>query len=66
VLVDALIVRSVLVPALMILIGDANWKIPTWLDRTLPRLNVEGRAAREAPAERGGGETPGTPEPVAG
>jgi len=39
---DALIVRSALVPALMTLTGDANWKVPGFLDRILPRLNVEG------------------------
>ena len=47
VLLDALIVRSVLVPALMILFGDANWRVPSWLNRALPRLNVEGEGARE-------------------
>src|SRR5205823_3794085 len=50
VLLDALIVRSVLVPGLMLLLGEANWKLPAWLDRVLPHLNVEGRAAREAAA----------------
>ncbi len=53
VLIDALVVRSVLVPALMILLGDANWKIPSWLNDALPRLNVEGRSARHGPAESG-------------
>jgi RND superfamily putative drug exporter len=38
ILVDATIVRMVLVPALMQLIGKANWWIPPWLDRLLPRL----------------------------
>ncbi len=58
VLLDAVIVRSVLVPALMTLLGDANWKIPAWLDRLLPHLRVEGAAAtaptepRRAPSER--------------
>ena len=47
VLLDALIVRSVLVPALMIVFGDANWRVPSWLNRALPRLNVEGQGARE-------------------
>jgi RND superfamily putative drug exporter len=42
VLLDALIVRSVLVPALTIVFGKANWWIPAWLDRILPHLNVEG------------------------
>jgi RND superfamily putative drug exporter len=39
---DALIVRSVLVPGLMLLSGKANWWLPRGLDRVLPRLNVEG------------------------
>ncbi len=63
VLLDALIVRSVLVPALMIVLGDSNWKIPSWLDRTLPRLNVEGRAARDASAPDR--STGAEPEPAA-
>ena len=37
ILVDATIVRMVLVPALMQLLGKANWWIPAWLDRLLPR-----------------------------
>jgi RND superfamily putative drug exporter len=41
VLLDALVVRSVLVPALMLLAGDANWWLPRRLDRVLPRLTVE-------------------------
>jgi putative drug exporter of the RND superfamily len=41
ILVDATIVRMVLVPALMQLIGKANWWIPPWLDRLLPRLAPE-------------------------
>ncbi|MFN8103628.1 MAG: MMPL family transporter [Acidimicrobiia bacterium] len=40
--VDATIVRVVLVPATMALLGDANWWIPRWLDRVLPRIDVEG------------------------
>jgi putative drug exporter of the RND superfamily len=50
VLLDAAIVRSVLVPAVMITLGELNWKLPHFLDRRLPRLEVEGRAAREAAA----------------
>ena len=62
VLIDALVVRSVLVPALMILLGDANWKIPSWLNNALPRLNVEGRSARHGPAA----ERATAPEAAAG
>jgi RND superfamily putative drug exporter len=41
VLVDALLIRSLLVPALMHIIGPANWALPGWLNRVLPRLAVE-------------------------
>jgi len=53
VLVDALVIRSLLLPALMHLIGPANWALPGWLDRILPRLATETRA--EAPAVDGVG-----------
>lgn len=42
VLLDATIVRSILVPASMRLLGDLNWYLPSWL-RWLPELHVEGR-----------------------
>jgi RND superfamily putative drug exporter len=42
VIIDATIVRMVLVPATMELLGDWNWWLPKWLDRILPRVNVEG------------------------
>jgi RND superfamily putative drug exporter len=42
VLVDATIVRLILVPATMELLGDRNWWLPGWLDRVLPRIHVEG------------------------
>jgi RND superfamily putative drug exporter len=42
VLIDATIVRMVLVPATMELLGDRNWWLPFWLDRLLPHINVEG------------------------
>jgi putative drug exporter of the RND superfamily len=42
VLLDATIVRMLLVPATMELLGDRNWWIPKWLDRIIPRINVEG------------------------
>jgi RND superfamily putative drug exporter len=41
VLLDAFILRTVLVPAVMHLLGDANWRLPRWLDRVLPRVAVE-------------------------
>jgi RND superfamily putative drug exporter len=42
--VDATVVRLILVPATMELLGDANWWLPGWLDRILPHINVEGPA----------------------
>ena len=44
ILFDATIVRLVLVPATMELLGDRNWWLPRWLDRILPNLDVEGPA----------------------
>jgi RND superfamily putative drug exporter len=45
VLIDALVIRGLLVPALMHLIGPANWTLPAWLDRRLPQLAVEAPSA---------------------
>jgi putative drug exporter of the RND superfamily len=50
VLVDALLIRSLLVPALMHLIGRANWALPRSLDRLLPRLAIEGAEVAPEPA----------------
>jgi RND superfamily putative drug exporter len=41
ILVDATLVRMVLVPAAMVLLGDANWWLPRGLDRILPRVDLE-------------------------
>ena len=74
VLLDATLVRLVLVPATMELLGDRNWWLPRWLDRVLPVVHVEaergGRRrdrARAARARTGGLTLTrlGTPEPVA-
>ena len=43
VLIDATIVRMVLVPATMELLGDRNWWLPKWLGRILPKISVEGQ-----------------------
>lgn len=47
--VDATIVRIVLVPATMKLLGDANWWLPGWLDRRLPRVDIDGETGLPAP-----------------
>jgi len=53
VFLDATLVRLVLVPATMKLLGDANWWLPAWLDRLLPKWDLEGAGdnlpAREEP-----------------
>jgi RND superfamily putative drug exporter len=41
--VDATVVRMLLVPATMELLGDRNWWIPKWIDRLLPNIDVEGQ-----------------------
>ncbi len=50
VLLDATLVRMLLVPAAMELLGDKNWWLPGWLDRILPSLNVEGPTDQPDPA----------------
>jgi RND superfamily putative drug exporter len=51
ILFDATIVRMLLVPATMELLGDRNWWLPKWLDRLLPNLDVEGHASDAAPID---------------
>ena len=48
VFLDATIVRLILVPATMELLGDWNWWIPKWLDRILPRIHIEGHPDLDA------------------
>jgi putative drug exporter of the RND superfamily len=57
VFIDAVIIRSVLVPAVMQLLGARAWWFPGWLDRILPRLHVE----PEEGAQRGGVQPTGEP-----
>jgi RND superfamily putative drug exporter len=58
--IDATLIRMVIVPSTMELLGDANWWLPAWLDRILPHLDVEGPALEsiEPPPQ------PPAPEPV--
>jgi putative drug exporter of the RND superfamily len=41
IVIDAFIIRTVLVPSVMHIAGRANWWLPAWLDRLLPHVNVE-------------------------
>ena len=54
IIIDATLVRMVLVPATMSLLGSANWWLPKWLDKRLPRFDFEGHDQ----------ETPGAPESI--
>ncbi|MBO0748031.1 MAG: MMPL family transporter, partial [Acidimicrobiaceae bacterium] len=49
---DAFVIRTVLVPSLMHTFGRWNWWLPGWLDRLLPRFNVEGEALPPEPPAR--------------
>jgi RND superfamily putative drug exporter len=61
VILDATVVRCLLVPSLMILMGKINWYMPAWLDRAVPHVSIEGA---EFFAERDAEARP-APEPVA-
>ena len=61
VLVDATIVRMLLVPSIMEILGDANWWFPKWLG-FLPRLDIEG--GDTSPSTPDAPDAPGTPERV--
>jgi RND superfamily putative drug exporter len=70
VFLDALLVRSVIVPGLMIPIGDRTWALPAWLNRALPHINVEGEGPQDSgpvsapPAPRLPPEPEPTPSPA--
>jgi putative drug exporter of the RND superfamily len=46
VFLDALVVRCVMLPAVLELLGPLTWKLPRWIDRRLPHFNIEGSSAR--------------------
>jgi RND superfamily putative drug exporter len=50
--IDATVVRLLLVPAVMHVLGRANWWMPAWLSRRLPQLHVEGRPEIHLPGQR--------------
>ena len=65
VLLDAVLIRMTLTPALMHLLGDRAWYLPRWLDRMLPDLDVEGvRLAERLDSGALGSVTPAPPTPV--
>jgi RND superfamily putative drug exporter len=71
ILIDVLVVRMVVAPAVMTLLGDRAWTLPAWLDRVLPRISLEGDLHdEERPPEPSGrdrkGSAPGRPAEGAG
>jgi putative drug exporter of the RND superfamily len=50
ILIDVLVVRMVVAPAVMALLGDRAWGLPGWLDRLLPHISLEGEE-QQRPAE---------------
>jgi RND superfamily putative drug exporter len=53
--VDAFVVRMTVVPAVMVLLGERAWWLPRWLDRVVPRIDIEGDSlgrSQSAPALR--------------
>jgi RND superfamily putative drug exporter len=67
VFVDATVVRTVLVPAAMRLMGRLNWWMPRWLDRALPRIHLEEddeRSGVDAPESGSDGRHPADPVPA--
>ncbi|MFC3997648.1 MMPL family transporter [Nocardiopsis sediminis] len=65
VLLDAFVVRMLLIPALMRLAGDAAWWLPRWLDRILPDVDVEGSALERRHLHAKDGEQTAAAAPAA-
>ena len=47
VFLDALVIRCVLLPAVLELLGSLTWKLPAWIDSRLPHINIEGSVGSE-------------------
>jgi len=61
VFIDAFVIRVLLLPAVLEILGERTWRLPPWLDRVLPHLAVEGKdtiAAAGRPAEPAAERTP--------
>jgi len=65
VFLDAIVVRCVMLPALLEILGRVTWQLPAWLDRRLPRIRIEGHAAEgDALGERLSADAALLPEPA--
>jgi RND superfamily putative drug exporter len=58
VFLDAVVVRCLLLPATLFILGAATWRIPPWLDRLLPHLNVEGTTLTDPLVSQPAGDPP--------
>ncbi len=56
ILVDAVFIRMAIVPSIMILFGKANWWLPAWLDRILPKVSVDADDLASHPIDQTGAE----------
>jgi RND superfamily putative drug exporter len=65
VILDATVVRCLLVPALMVLMGKINWYMPRWLGRIIPRVSIEGAEYFAARDDAARVEAERKPVPVA-
>jgi putative drug exporter of the RND superfamily len=65
VFLDALVVRCVMLPAVLEILGPVTWALPEWIDRRLPRIRIEGHAADEdAVNEQLSRDDAGFPDPA--
>jgi RND superfamily putative drug exporter len=51
VFLDALVIRCVLLPAVLEILGPVTWKLPAWIDARLPHFNIEGSMDEEPELE---------------
>jgi RND superfamily putative drug exporter len=61
VFLDALVIRCLLLPAVLSIIGRRTWALPGWLDGVLPQLNIEGTAEKRDTPGEGPGPSPARP-----
>jgi RND superfamily putative drug exporter len=51
VFLDAVVIRCVLLPAVLEILGPVTWKLPAWIESRLPRVNIEGSMGEEPELE---------------
>jgi RND superfamily putative drug exporter len=61
ILIDVLVVRMVVAPAVMTLLGDKAWWLPGWLDRLLPKVSLEGELDEAREERRARKDRPAVP-----